>query len=132
MAAPWNGKMQSRWNDSKDRLTLQYLSEAIALNIHFAFAAKHFDVSAEVVRNDRPILRITVPAQINFPTRDMVKVVFPERGARGWLCLPAGFYGDHRKGDNQTFVPAGSGTKGYEQLFGGPLNQLATICPWRR
>jgi len=130
MAAPWNGKMQSRWNDNKDRLTLQYQSEAIALNIHFAFAAKHFDVSAEVVRNDRPILCITVPAQINFPTRDMVKVVFPERGAEGmgYAFLPA-FYGDHRKSDNQTFIPAGSGTKGYEQLFGGPLNQLDDNLP---
>ncbi|NMA46203.1 MAG: hypothetical protein GX945_06540 [Lentisphaerae bacterium] len=130
MAAPWHGKMQSRWNDSRDRLTLQYQSEALALNIHFAFAAKHFDLSAELVRCDRPVLRITVPAHINFPTGGMLKVVFPQRGAEtmGYAFLPA-FYGDHRKSDNQTFIRTNSGPKGYEQLFGGPLNQLGDNQP---
>jgi hypothetical protein len=123
--APWNGSMQSSWNDGKDRLSLHYQSEAVALTIHFAFAARHFDLSAEIIRSERPILGITLPAQINFPTRDMLKVVFPQRGAEamGYAFLPA-FYGDHRKGNNQSFVAAGSGVRGYEHLFAGRLNQL--------
>ena len=125
MAAPWNGVMQSHWNDNGDRLTLQYHSDVLALTVHIAFAASHFDLSAEIVRSDRPIMRLFLPDQISFPTAGMARLVFPARApeALGYAFLPA-FYGDHHAGNSQQFTRVRCGGMGYQQLYGGPLRQL--------
>ncbi|MDD4537470.1 MAG: hypothetical protein PHT80_00520 [Lentisphaeria bacterium] len=125
MAAPWNGVMQSHWHDNGDRLTLQYHSDVFALTVHIAFAASHFDLSAEIVRSDRPIMRLFLPDQISFPTAGMARLVFPARAteALGYAFLPA-FYGDHHAGNSQQFTRVRCGGMGYQQLYGGPLRQL--------
>ncbi|NLG14203.1 MAG: hypothetical protein GX561_08370 [Lentisphaerae bacterium] len=119
-AADFKGKV----NVSKDGV--QYRSDELDFDIAAVAAEQGIDFRVTILKTSRHIEQFLFPHQADFPVEGMRKFVFPTQGnsTHGLALLPTYFAEHDLKGGSHKWRSVVMGTKGYEMLFGGRLNQL--------
>ena len=127
---PVKGSFTHGWDEESCVLTLAYESRALAVAVRLHPTAEWLDVQGTVRRTARPILRLDLPARIDFPAEKVQRVVFPQQAGKSvGIAFTRAFFSAHAGADAPSYRQTRIGGEPYASLFGGPLRQLGDDEP---
>ncbi len=111
-------------------LRLRYRSPEIAVTVTVTASKSGLEFAADVVPAKKVLLDFELPARLRFDAAKVDRFVAPVDGNQGvGVAFRRAFFLPQPEDSPSVWQQSVAGTKGYEELFGGPLDQRADQDP---